>query len=103
MASLKKCQCLRLWLGHEDRCRALCNGERLDAAAPTWEVQRSRASHDHNDERVVSPGSAAASPIAGSPHGGATDEPGEPGSTRLDAAEYDERGEASHKGGVKIA
>jgi len=73
------------------------------AAAPTWEVKRPRAPNDHHDERAVAPGSEATSTIAGPPHGGGTDEPGEPGSTHLDAREYDERGEASHKGTVKIA
>ena len=31
-----------------------------------------------------------------------TDEPGQPGVTHIDAGEYDERSETSHKGGVKI-
>jgi hypothetical protein len=73
------------------------------AAAPTWEVKRSRAPSDNNDERAVAPGSEATSTSAGPPHGGGTDEPREPGSPHLDAGEYDERGEASHKGAVKIA
>ena len=70
---------------------------------PLCEVQRHRASHDNNDGRAVSPGRDAALYVAGSPHEHETDEPGQPESSLRDAGEYDERGEASHKGDVKIA
>jgi hypothetical protein len=79
------------------------NWELISTATPTMAMKRHRASNDNNDGKVVFPGSYAASHIAGATHRRKTDELGEPGGTRLDAGEYDERGEASHKGGVKMA
>ena len=71
-----------------------------------WSVSRggalAQALDDHNEGRRGSWGAAAAS-MAGALHRHALDEPRSPGATRLDTREYDERGEASHKGGVKIA
>src|SRR5215813_2319990 len=49
----KKRQHIRLCLGHEDRCLALCSWELLYTATPTFEVKRHRASNDHNDRRAV--------------------------------------------------
>jgi len=49
------------------------------------------------------PGRDAALDVAGSPDDHEPDEPGQPKGPRRDAGEYDAWGEASHKGGVKIA